>query len=138
MSLLAAPKYFKLRETAVDTVLVKEGIFRKTEISKKYGNPQYYFLDRADGKLKCLSGGSLGAIIRNNDLDVNPKTKPVEIIYKGEEVMESGDFKGQKAHQFEVNPVGWGIEDLDEEVEAAPQTEAAAPSQSNDSLDNLE
>lgn len=130
MSLLAAPKYFKLRETAVDTVLVKEGVFRKIEKSEKYGNDQYYFFDRADNKLKCLSGGALGAIIRNNDLNVNAKMKPVEIIYKGEETMDSGDFKGQKAHQFEVNPVGWGAEDMDDTV-----SETAA---SNTSLEDLE
>ena len=105
MSLLAAPMYFKLRETKKGTVLVKEGVFRKTEKSQRYGNDQFYFMDRADKKLKCLSGGSLGAIIRNNDLDVNSASKPVEIIYMGEEEMTTGDFKGQKAHQFEVNPV---------------------------------
>jgi len=132
MGLLAAPKYFKLRETAVDTVLVKEGVFRKTEISAKYGNPQYLFLDRADGKMKCLSGGSLGAIIKNNDLADNAKNKPVEIIYKGEEVMDSGDFKGQKAHQFEVNPIGWGLED-EEETEVV-ETVTAADSTNLDDL----
>ena len=128
MSLLAAPKYFNLRKTEVDTVLVTEGIFKKTEMSEKYGNPQYYFLDRADKKLKCISGGALGAIIKNNDLSVNASNKPVQIIYKGEEVMESGDFKGQKAHQFEVNPVGWGIED---------EVEVTTPQQDNLDSDEL-
>ncbi len=133
MGLLAAPKYFKLRETAVDTVLVKEGVFRKTEISAKYGNPQYYFLDRADGKMKCLSGGSLGAIIHHNVIAYNGKYKPIEIIYKGEAVMESGDFKGQKAHQFEVNPVGWGLEDMEEEVAGDPVPSNAV----SDNMDDL-
>jgi len=122
MSLLAAPKYFKLRETAVDTVLVKEGIYKKTEISEKYGNPQYYFLDRSDKKLKCLSGGSLGAILKNNDITVNSASKPIEIVYKGEEVMESGDFKGQKAHQFEVNAVGGWDEAVEDPEEIATET----------------
>lgn len=131
MSLLAAPKYFKLRETPIDTVLVKEGIYRKTEKSEKYGNDQYYFMDRADKKLKCLSGGALGAIIRNNDLNVDAKNKPVEIIYKGEEVMDSGDFKGQKAHQFEVNPVGWGVED---DMEEAPVAETESNTGNLDDL----
>ena len=133
MSLLAAPMYFKLRETKKGTVLVKEGIFRKSEKSQKYGNLQYYFMDRADKKLKCLSGGSLGAIIKNNDLDVNSTSKPVEIIYLGEETMTTGDFKGQKAHQFEVNPVGWSPEEVD-----TPVSEATASNTDSDSLDNLE
>jgi hypothetical protein len=129
MSLLAAPKYFKLKETPADTVLVAEGIYRKTEKSEKYGNDQYYFLDLADKKLKCLSGGALGAVIKNNDLDVDSKNKPVQIIYKGSEVMTSGDFKGQNAHQFEVNPVGWGLEDSEESAEDSVST---APSDLND------
>ena len=129
MSLLSAPKYFKLKETDPGTVLVKEGVYKKTEKSEKYGNDQYYFLDRADKKLKCLSGGSLGAIIRNNDLNVGSSAKPVEIIYQGSEVMDSGDFKGQKAHQFEVNPVGWGVED---EVEAADNVADTSDTNLND------
>ena len=44
---------------------------------------------------------------------VNPISKPIQIIYKGEEIMDSGDFKGQKAHQFEVNAVGGWDEDVD-------------------------
>tara|TARA_R110000868_G_C10972634_1_gene770660 strand:- start:36864 stop:37262 length:399 start_codon:yes stop_codon:yes gene_type:complete len=126
MSLLAAPKYFKLKETPVDTVLVTEGIYKKTSQSEKYGNDQYYFLDRADKKLKCLSGGVLGAIIENNELNVDARNKPVEIIYKGTEIMESGKFAGKEAHQFEVNPVGWGLEDDIEDEEA---TEAPTESQ---------
>jgi hypothetical protein len=132
MSLLAAPQYFKLRETKKGTVLVKEGVYKKTEKSAKYGNDQFYFLDRADKKLKCLSGGSLGAIINNNDLDVNASQKPVEIIYMGEETMTTGNYKGQKAHQFEVNPVGWSVED-----EPAP-TVTTTPDTNSDNLDNLE
>jgi hypothetical protein len=133
MSLLAAPKYFKLKETPADTVLVTEGIYRKTSQSEKYGNDQYYFLDRADGKLKCLSGGVLGAIIENNELNVNAKDKPIQIIYKGTEVMTSGKFEGKEAHQFEVNPVGWGLEDMDEEE----ATEAPTTSADDSNLDDL-
>lgn len=133
MSLLAAPKYFKLKETPVDTVLVTEGVYRKTSQSEKYGNDQYYFLDRADKKLKCLSGGVLGAVITNNELNVNASEKPVQIIYKGVEIMESGKFKGKEAHQFEVNPVGWGLEEMGESTE----TDTAPTTTDDTNLDDL-
>lgn len=98
--LLSAPKYFNLKETNPGTVLVENGVLVKEDISEKYGNRQFYFMDKADGQLKCLSGGSLNYVV---DLHNLQETKmAVKITYDGMTTLESGKYAGKEAHQFKV------------------------------------
>jgi hypothetical protein len=96
-TLLTAPVYFKLKETEKGTVLVEDGIWKKEEISEKYGNRQHYFMDSSDEKLKCISGGSANFIIDNHNLTEGQRVK---ITYDGTETIENGKFAGNNAHQF--------------------------------------
>lgn len=108
--LLSAPKYFNLKETNPGTVLVTDGVLVKEEISEKYGNRQFFFMDNADGQLKCLSGGSLNYVV---DLYNLAETRtPVKITYDGTKKLETGKYKGKEAHQFKV--------ETDQPVEATP------------------
>jgi hypothetical protein len=131
--LLTAPKYFKLKETKIGTVLVEDGVFVKEETSKKYGNPQYYFMDRADRKLKCLSGGQIGYIMDTHN--IYDYKDGIKITYAGMEKIENGDFKGSEAHQFEIELLG----EVDLTTPEAKTSEAADPVETSgdNSLDSL-
>lgn len=103
MTLLTAPKYFKLKETKPGTVLVNRGRLTKEDVSQKFGNRQFYFYDEEDRTLKCLSGGSLNYIVDLHDIN---KSKEVKITYLGMDTVENGKFAGNEAHQFEVELLG--------------------------------
>lgn len=117
MTLLTAPKYFKLKETKPGTVLVESGRLQKEDVSEKFGNRQFYFYDNADSQLKCLSGGSLNYIVDMHSID---KSKEVKITYAGTQMVENGKFAGNEAHQFEV-------ELLSEDAQPALTNDVAAP-----------
>lgn len=112
--LLSAPKYFNLKETEKGTVLVHKGILVKEDVGETYGNRQFYFMDKADGQLKCLSGGSLNYIV---DLHKLGETKlEVKITYNGAKKLEDGKYKGKTAHQFIVEAEDDQVQSVVEEV----------------------
>ena len=123
MALLTPPKFFKLGELEAGTVLVENGFLQKEEKSERFGNRQFYFFDKADSQLKCLSGGSLAYIVDEYGLD---KTTDVKITYNGMSKVENGKFAGKMSHQFKV-------ESMEEEIE----TVASESVESNVDLNNL-
>lgn len=108
MGLLQAPTYFNLKETNKGTVLVESGRLVKEDVSKQYGNRQFYFEDSADSKLKCLSGGSLAYIV---DLHSLGKQDEVKITYNGTEEITNGKFAGKSSHQFLVEKLNDDVEE---------------------------
>ena len=150
MGILSAPVYFKLADlktgkllTPKGTVLVHRGRLIKEEVSKKFGNRQFYFKDAADGKVKCVSGGQLAYIIDQHSLD---KTKEVKITYMGLETVSKGTMEGKDCHQFEVDLLNeeedtaldpTKIKAVQDKVEEAKATAKAAPT-AKSNLDDLE
>ena len=128
MQLLTAPVYFKLKETQKGTVLVEDGLWMKEEISEKFGNRQHYFMDKADNKLKCISGGQANYIIDTHNLTQGQRVK---ITYDGTESISNGKFAGSDAHQFLFELVE---EATDVKKEAVAEV---TKSNSEESLDDL-
>jgi len=112
--LLTAPKFFNLKEIAKNTVLVEDGILVDEKISEKFGNRQFYFMDRADDQLKCIGGNQLAYIVDTHNL--GDKTKAVKVTFKGIEKMKTGNFKGKDVNNFAV--------ELIEDLGGAPQAQA--------------
>jgi len=123
MALLTPPKFFKLGELEAGTVLVENGFLQKEAISEKYGNRQFYFFDKSDSQLKCLSGGSLAYIVDEYGLD---KNTDVKITYNGMSKVTTGKYAGKESHQFKV-----------ESTEDDTETVASEPVESNVDLNNL-
>lgn len=127
--LLQAPTYFKLKETKPGTVLIHRGVLKKEDISQRYGNRQFYFYDHHDGKLKCLSGGSLNYIIDLHNIDGSMELK---VTYLGMEQVENGKFAGNDAHQFEVELLNEEASSEKVAGESAPQTEVSESTNPDD------
>lgn len=123
--LLSAPQYFNLKETDKGTVLVERAKLVKEDVSERFGNRQFYFMDQ-DKKLKCLSGGQLAYVIDTHN--IGDGKKEVKITYDGTVKLENGKYKGEESHQFLV-------ELLNEDAMAPEPVESNANSQDADALE---
>lgn len=133
--LLQAPTFFKLAETKPGTVLVERGVLKKEDVSERFGNRQFYFHDKGDGKLKCLSGGSLAYLIDLHGINDHMELK---IVYAGTETVENGKFAGKEAHQFEVELLNEGELDAAKIKEVQDNMEEKSETTEATSLDSLE
>ena len=96
--------YWKFKDVEPDTVMI-EGVYHR-EIQSRYG-PQFEF-ENDDGSIHVLpAAGQL-----KYKMDFIREGDRVKIIYKGEEILQTGAMKGRPAHQFLV------LKDDDEDSEA--------------------
>ena len=100
--LLSAPVYFNYKEINKGTVLVNRGKLVKEDISERFGNRQFFFMDE-DKKLKCVNGGQIAYIVDQHNLADGKKE--VKITYDGKVKLENGKYAGKEANQFLVELV---------------------------------
>lgn len=124
--LLSAPKFFNLKEIEKGTVLVERGKLVKEDISEKYGNRQFYFMDE-DKQLKCLNGGQLAYIVDQHNLADGKKE--VKITFDGKTKLDSGKYAGKEANQYIIELVN------EDAVMSAPVVETPTNTQDADALE---
>jgi len=93
----ANKKFYKLEKECEKGQILAEGVYLRETISQKFGGRQFEIRDEKHG-IVVLGGGSLAASI-DNGIELGDY---IRVTYDGMRVMDSGNFKGSKAHRFIV------------------------------------